>query len=131
MKKAYLGISFSNRKQFNLEIEELRNILAEKDFELFVFVDHYHFHSHEEKEMMAAAFKEIDNSDLFIAELTTKAIGVGIEIGYAYAKKIPIIYIRKKESEYSTTAAGCAEMKLEYHSMNEIKKTLDFIDKLQ
>ncbi|KXX69634.1 nucleoside 2-deoxyribosyltransferase [Flammeovirga sp. SJP92] len=125
MKKAYLGISFSNRKRFDNEINTLKEILQENNYELFVFVDQYRFQSHQEKKMMETAFKEIESSDLFIAELTHKAIGVGLEVGYAHAKNIPIIYIRQKGSEYSTTVAGCAEAILEYENETDLKQKID------
>lgn len=81
-------------------------------------MDKYNFKPNQEKEMMKVAFEEIDSSDFLIAELTTKSIGVGIEIGYAFAKKKPIFYLRKKDSEYSTTASGCSVSVFEYE--NEI-----------
>ena len=116
MKKGYLAISYSNRKLFDNEVEGLKKLFKKNNIELLVFVDKYNFKANQEKEMMKTAFNEIDNSDLVIAELTTKSIGVGIEIGYAFAKKIPIIYIRKKNSEYSTTASGSSTYNMEYEN---------------
>jgi 2'-deoxynucleoside 5'-phosphate N-hydrolase len=40
--------------------------------------------------MMRQAFAAIDKNDLLIAETTDKAIGIGIEVGYAKAKGKPI-----------------------------------------
>ena len=116
MRKAYFAISYSNRKQFDKEVESLMNLLRTNNIELLVFVDKYVFKANQEKEMMKAAFKEIDSSDFLIAELTTKSIGVGIEIGYASAKDKPIFYLRKKDSEYSTTASGCSNYVIEYEN---------------
>ncbi len=116
MKKTYLAISYSNRHLFDSEIEGLKKLFTEKNIELLVFVDKYNFKPNQEKEMMKTAFEEIDSSDILIAELTTKSIGVGIEIGYAFAKGKPIYYLRKKDSEYSTTAAGCAISVTEYEN---------------
>ncbi len=128
MKKAYLAISYSNRKLFNKEIDSLKNLFLKNNMELLVFVDKYNFKPNQEQEMMKTAFNEIDNSDLLIAELTTKSIGVGIEIGYAYATKKPVIYLRKKGSEYSTTAAGSSKYIIEYKNefdlLNSIEKIL-------
>jgi len=120
MKKAYLAISYSNRKQFDAEIYGLRTLLNKHDIELLVFVDKYNFKPNEEKQMMIKAFEEIDSSDFLIAELTTKSIGVGIEIGYAFATKKPILYLRKQQAEYSTTAAGCASYALEYDTAESL-----------
>ncbi|ANQ49548.1 hypothetical protein MY04_2174 [Flammeovirga sp. MY04] len=124
MKKAYLGISFKNRKAFNKEVEIIKEVLLQYQYELIVFVDKYSFAPHQEKEMMQTAFQEIDECDLFIAELTSKAIGVGIEVGYAFKSNLPIIYLRKKNSDYSTTAAGCADYIFEYEDVHQLEKKL-------
>ena len=125
MKQAYLAISYSKRKHFNKEIQTLTELLAKNNIKLLVFVDKYNFKENNEKEMMKTAFQEIDKSDFLIAELTTKAIGVGIEIGYAYAKEKPIFYIRKKGSEYSTTASGCSSYVIEYDSELDLRELME------
>ena len=125
MKKGYLAISYSNRELFDNEVECLKKLFYKNDIELFVFVDKYNFRSNQEKEMMVTAFNEIDDTDFLIAELTTKSIGVGIEIGYAFAKKIPIIYLRKKNAEYSTTAAGSSNYVLEYENEFDLNNSME------
>ncbi len=116
MRKAYFAVSYANRKLFGKEIKSLLNLFKKNNIKLFVFVDNYTFRSDQEKEIMKTAFEEIDSSDFLIAELTTKSIGVGIEIGYAFAKNKPIFYLRKKDSEYSTTASGCSNSIIEYEN---------------
>ena len=125
MKKAYLAISYSNRKQFDAEIDSLRTLLNKHNIELLVFVDKYNFKADEEEQMMKKAFEEIDNSDLLIAELSTKSIGVGIEIGYAFAKEMPVLYLRKNGSEYSTTAAGCAKYIVDYKDEQNLEELME------
>tara|TARA_R110001606_G_scaffold186732_3_gene334261 strand:- start:15 stop:419 length:405 start_codon:yes stop_codon:yes gene_type:complete len=125
MKKAYLAISYSNRKLFDNEVKNLIELCKKNNIELLVFVDKYNFKENEEKEMMETAFREIDKSDFLIAELTTKSIGVGIEIGYAYAKEKPIIYLRKKDSEYSTTASGCSSEIVIYKNELDLKEMME------
>lgn len=124
MRKAYFAISYSNRKLFDKEIESLLNLFKTNNIELLVFVDKYVFKKNQEKEMMKVAFEEIDNSDFLIAELTTKSIGVGIEIGYAFAKNKPIFYLRKKDSKYSTTASGCSISIIEYENELDLVEVL-------
>ena len=85
MQRAYLAISLKNRKHLNLPIQAIRETLSAAGISLFIFVDQYHFTAEQEKEMMQQAFKEIDAYDILIAELSEKAIGVGIEAGYAIA----------------------------------------------
>jgi len=53
----------------------------------FVFVDNYAFSPAREKQMMQQAMNDIDRCDLLIAKTSDKGIGIGIEVGYAKAKK--------------------------------------------
>ena len=125
MKKGYLAISYSNRSLFDNEVASLKKLFKNNNLELFVFVDKYNFKTNQERKMMKTAFKEIDDASFLIAELTIKSIGVGIEIGYAFAKGIPIIYLRKKGSEYSTTAAGSSNYIIEYASETDLIKSME------
>jgi len=127
MKTAYFGISLSNRINFDNEIQHLKNSLETRGIKLMVFVDEYNFEMGQEKDMMKAAFKEIDNSDFILVELSKKAIGVGVEVGYAYAKGKTILYIRKKESSYSTTVAGCSNFIIEYDDKVHLSKEIEKI----
>ena len=124
MKSAYLGISLSKRPEFNQEIEILRQCLREKSVELKVFVDMYSFAPNQEKQMMDKAFAEIEACEFMIAELTHKAIGVGVEIGYARAKDIPVVYLRRKGSPYSTTVGGCSDFVIEYEGLGELDRKM-------
>lgn len=125
MKKAYLAISYSRRKEFDVEVTALTQWLAQRGIDLFVFVDRYNFTGDQEVEMMATAFREIAESDLLIAELTHKAMGVGIELGYAFGQNIPIVYVRKTGAEHSTTAAGCADHIVTYSSPATLLEGMD------
>ena len=124
MKKAYLSISFQKRKELQNEIAAIQQVLSAFNIALFVFVDKHLFTKEQEKQMMQQAFTDIDSSDLLIAEVSEKAIGVGIEIGYAVAAKKPVIYLRNKQAEHSTTAAGAANHILIYGSLEDLKEKL-------
>lgn len=124
MKTAYLAISYSNRKFFNKEVDSLKSFFKTKNIDLLVFVDKYNFKPNQEKEMMQTAFQEIDNCALLLAELTTKSIGVGIEIGYAYATEKPIIYLYREGSTYSTTASGSASVIISYTNITDLIEQL-------
>ena len=124
MRKGYLAISYSNRHLFDDEVKGLKYVFEINNIELLVFVDKYNFKATEEKMMMETAFNEIDTSAFLVAELTTKSIGVGIEIGYAFAKKIPIIYLRKKNAEYSTTASGSSTFTITYENEHDLKESM-------
>jgi nucleoside 2-deoxyribosyltransferase len=98
--KAYFGISKSQRMHFNKEIEVIEQTLLDYNMSLNVFVDRHQFTSDQEKDMMNIAFKEIDDAEILIVELTNKAISVGVEVGYAKAKNKPIIYLKRKEARH-------------------------------
>lgn len=120
MKKAYLSIGYQNRRKLEAEITAIRELLSAHQMELFVFVDQYQFAPEEEQQMMQQAFRDISGSDLLLAEVSEKAIGVGIEIGYAAALGKPIIYLRHALTEHSTTAAGAAGYSVIYPGAAEI-----------
>ncbi len=120
MKQAYFAISLSNRPHFDQEIESLALALENFGFKLLVFVDHYHFAPEQAKAMMQQAFLEMDKSELLIVEMSKKAVGVGIETGYAFAKNIPIIYLKKHSASYSTTTAGCAHSFINYKDVPDL-----------
>jgi nucleoside 2-deoxyribosyltransferase len=127
MKTAYFGISKSNRPLFDKEILLLKKCLSKYLIDLLVFVDKYDFKLDQEKEMMTIAFKEIDNSSFLIVELTKKAIGVGVEVGYAFAKQKPIIYIKRKNAAHSTTVSGCSDFTIEYENEFHLSEEIDKI----
>ena len=81
-------------------------------------------------------FHEIEKSDVLLCELTTKEVGVGIEMGHAHALGKPIIGIRKIGSEPSTTMEGILSLPvLEYQNEAElalvINPLLDQVKKMR
>ena len=120
MLRAYLAISLDHRPHLASIIETLRSELKKYNIDLFIFVDHYHFSAYEEKLMMRTAFSEIDRSDILIAEVSTKAIGVGLEVGYAVAKNKPVWYLRNSSAPHSTTISGAAQEQLLYRDEQDL-----------
>jgi nucleoside 2-deoxyribosyltransferase len=118
--RAYLAISLSLRPILDPVVKTLQQVLAEYGIELFVFVDHYQFSPTQEKEMMQQAFLEIDRCHLLIAECSEKAIGVGIEAGYALGKGKQVWYLRPHNAPHSTTVAGAAHKSIVYHNTNDL-----------
>ncbi|MEM6807490.1 MAG: nucleoside 2-deoxyribosyltransferase [Bacteroidota bacterium] len=124
-KTAYFAISLSNRPRLATELGVVRELSDKLGIKLNVFVDEHHFAPHQEKEMMMQAFEEIEASDFLIAELSKKAIGVGVEVGYAKALGKTIIYLKKEAANYSTTVGGCADIKISYADPEDLKKKLE------
>ena len=59
-------------------------------------------------------------SDLVIIDVSEKGIGLGIELGYARAKKIPVIATLHETIEVSTTVKGTADRIITYKDVTDI-----------
>jgi 2'-deoxynucleoside 5'-phosphate N-hydrolase len=127
--KAYISISYHKRQSLNTALTAIVTVLDELSIEPFVFVDHYKFDTTQEEEMMRAAITELAGCELLIAETSHKGIGIGIEAGYAKALQKPIVYIRHKEAEHSTTLSGIADYRIIYKSADDLQQQLDLIIK--
>lgn len=122
--KAYISISFSRRQSMNAELDSIKETLKKFNIEPFVFVDEFKFISTQEKEMMQQVMLSIDDCDLLIAETSDKAIGIGIEVGYAKAKGKPVIYMRNKNAEHSTTVSGISDFQIVYSDEVDLERQL-------
>lgn len=127
--KAYISISYHKRQSLNSALTAIVTVLDELSIEPFVFVDHYKFDAAQEEEMMQAAITELSTCELLIAETSHKGIGIGIEAGYAKALNKPIVYIRHKEAEHSTTLSGISDYRIIYKSADDLQRQLDLIIK--
>ena len=119
--QVYIATSYSKRKQMQDELNAVKEALKKQFLIPFIFVDNYNFKPDQSKEMMQAAFAEIDKIFLLIAEVSDKAIGIGVETGYAKAKNKLIIYLRNANAEHSTTVAGISGHVLIYKDPNDLK----------
>ena len=72
------------------------------------------------EELMRRTFAEIDSSHLMVVDLTEKGVGLGIEAGYAYAKKTPIVVIAKRGSDISTTLQGISQKQFLYEKFEDL-----------
>jgi nucleoside 2-deoxyribosyltransferase len=122
--KAYISVSYKNRKSVDSEIEEIIQTLRESSISSLVFVDRYRFEPEQEHEMMKTAMSEIDSCDLLIAEVSDKGIGIGVEVGYAKAKGKPVVYLRHQNAEHSTTVSGVSDFQVIYSDITDLKQKL-------
>lgn len=124
MTKAYISVSFNNRKFVDKELRIICDTLTQFNIVPFLFVDNYCFDPTLERQMMQQAMCDIGNCDLLIAETSSKGIGIGIEAGYAKAKGKPVIYIRHRDAEHSTTVSGISDFQIIYHDNEHLKHQL-------
>ena len=122
--QAFISLSLQNRPRLTHVLDVLSDVLRQHQVTPHIFVDRYHFTAGQEKEMMRQAFADIDASQLLIAEASHKAIGVGIEAGYAAGKSIPVIYLRNGDAEYSTTLGGLSSYEIMYRNPEDLAMQL-------
>lgn len=126
--RIFISYSFADRKKFKSFDEKLRKFLKQSfGIKAYSFVFDFKKKTNN-KILMQSALKKIDESDLLIAELSYKSIGIGIEVGYAKARGKKIIYIHKIGTEVSTTVSGICDIKIEYKDilnlLTQLKKVL-------
>jgi nucleoside 2-deoxyribosyltransferase len=124
LKKAYISINYNKRQELSNELNSIIEALKEFQITPFIFVDIFKFSSDQEKEMMQQAILSIDDCDLLIADASDKAIGIGIEVGYAKAKGKPVVYMRNKNAEHSTTVSGISDFQVIYSGTKDLKDQL-------
>jgi nucleoside 2-deoxyribosyltransferase len=125
--KAYISVSYSKKKEAAEPLLAIVEALQQKGITPFVFVEQYTFDPTEERKMMQQAMLDIDACDLLIAETSEKAIGIGVEVGYAKAKNKPVIYVRHQMAEHSTTVAGISDYQIFYTNAIDLKKQLETV----
>jgi nucleoside 2-deoxyribosyltransferase len=125
--EAYISIGRVNRNLLDKEISAVTETLAAIGISSNIFVDRYSFRADQEKDMMARAMSEIDRCDLFIAEVSEKGIGVGVETGYARAHNKTILYLRHADVEHSTTVSGVSDYHVFYRDAGALKLKLEKI----
>ena len=124
MASAFLSVSLKHRNHTADSIARMEQVLQSFEIMPFVFVDRYHFSEGDEKIMMEQACRDINACDLLSAEVTYKAIGVGIEMGYAVGIGKPVIYVRQQKADHSTTAAGIATCTVIYDTLDDLEQQL-------
>jgi nucleoside 2-deoxyribosyltransferase len=123
--KAYIAIKYHVDGKNRHIIEAISNALEKNGFEtLCVFRDienwgQLHFSP---EELMTKAFECITSSDLVVIDLTEKGVGLGIEAGFAFANKIPIVTIARDGSDISTTLLGISQAVHTYATESELSE---------
>lgn len=123
--RAYIAVNYSKKEYLSEELCVITTTLEEFGIQSIVFVNTYqHTSIDDEKTMMQQALADIDQCDWLIAETSYKGIGIGVEAGYAKAKNKPVIYMRKKDAEHSSTVSGISDFQIIYTDMEDLKKQL-------
>ena len=109
------------------DVRKIINIIDSLGHETFCIVEHaenWGEKSFSPEQLMKMTFSEIEISDLLIANVAHWPIGVGVEVGYAAAKGIPIICICPQDMKLANTVAGVAETVIRYSNYPDLRKKL-------
>ena len=78
-------------------------------------------------DLMQRSFAAIESSDVFVVDLSEKGVGLGIEAGYAFAAKIPVVVIAKAGSDISTTLLGISNKLFFYRKFEDLVQFFDVL----
>lgn len=123
--KVFLSIKYYDDMRNKNLIEKICSAIENCGDIPFVFaknVQNYGKCEFSAEEIMEIAFNEINSSDVLLIDATELSIGIGIEAGYAFSKKIPIYLIAKKNAYVSNSIKGIASKALFYDKPEEIEK---------
>lgn len=126
--KAYIGIKYHENYSNKSIVNKISSILEKRGYETICIVRDIESNQqikYNPHELMKLTFEKIDICDMVIIELTEKGVGLGIEAGYAYAKKIPIITIAKTGSDISETLIGISDKVIFYDDIESIEIQLN------
>jgi nucleoside 2-deoxyribosyltransferase len=130
-RNAYLAIKYYQDNQNRQLIEELAFALNQADWSSHVVVrdlEDWGRISFTPRELMERSLNLLSTCELCVAECTEKAVGVGLEAGYAYAKGIPLILLARQGTKISTTLHGIASEIIFYDMVDELPDQLKAID---
>ncbi|MEK7554296.1 MAG: nucleoside 2-deoxyribosyltransferase [Patescibacteria group bacterium] len=123
--KAYVAFKFKEDYSDKESIEKISDTLHTAGLETVVMVRDYEKWGAVKmtpQEFMPLALRAIDDCDVFIADFSEKGVGLGIEAGYAYARKKPIIVIAKEGVEISDTLKGISKQVIFYTKPEDLAK---------
>ena len=116
--RIYFGHSkdFDYRKEYYTPIEENERLQQET----IIFPHKENINGNQTREFYT-------NLDLFIAEVSYPAIGLGIELGWAYDDNIPIYCFYKKGIKPSRSLKCITTNLIEYSSLEELSDNIEQI----
>lgn len=121
--KAYIAIKYHADHSNRGHIEGISAALEQQGFETVCItrdLEKWGEVQFDPSTLMQRTFDEIDTSDVVIVDLTEKGVGVGIEAGYAFAKRIPVVTIARKGSDISETLRGISQEILLYEQYDDL-----------
>jgi nucleoside 2-deoxyribosyltransferase len=125
MMKAYLGIKFHPDNRNRDMIDLISQVLGSCGFETVCIrrdIEKWGDVHLSPDELMAKTFEVICSCQLTVIDLTEKGVGLGIEAGYAYAQRIPVITIAREGSDISSTLQGISRDVYLYRNAGDLSR---------
>ncbi len=124
MKKIYFGCSLTHASQeFKDSIESLKNILR-KEYQILDFVG---LVKGTPRDVFLWDTKCVKDCDLFVADFTYPAIGVGYELGIALEHNKPILAVAHKDAKVTRIVLGVDHPKYTFVRYSDIKEVISLI----
>lgn len=128
--KFYLGIKFHEDLSNKGLIERICHI-AEKQNNSIICdhrdLEHWGEILFSSKELMQQTFEIIENCDAVIIEFSESGVGIGIEVGYAVARNIPVYVLLPKGNDISPTIQGVCKSCYEYETDEDLHEIFNTI----
>ena len=121
--RAFLAVKYHPDNANRLRIESITAALETCGFETTCVardVERWGQVQLDPAELMDRTFAAIDGCDVVVVDLSEKGVGVGIEAGYAYARRIPIFTIAGRGADISTTLRGISQRIFWYSRSDEL-----------
>ena len=126
MVKPYIAAPFFNAKQTQI-VEDIKAILEEQGIEYFSPKDESMFKQGDDpKDILLLNCKAICNAPFVIVVTDDKDVGTIWEAGFAYAKRVPILYIwlgYKPEMKFNIMLAASGDV---VHNYTDLSYQLEF-----
>ena len=120
--RAYLGIKYHADHSNKPQIDSTSSIIEKCGYSVTCIardIEKWGQVSFSPRELMIKTFDIIDSSDIVIIDLSEKGVGLGIEAGYAYSIKVPIITIANN-NDISSTLIGISKNHYVYENENDL-----------
>ena len=126
--RAFLSIKYHDNHQNRPLIETISSAFADMGIEIVCIVrdiEQWGTVHISAAELMKKTFEVIDSCAFVLVDVTEKGVGIGIEAGYAYAKKKPIFTIASVNADISETLKGISTKTLRYNELADLSPIAD------
>ena len=121
--KAFISIKHREDNSNRDSIQKISSALERNGFETVCVardIENWGQFEFSPADLMQGSFAAIESSDVFVVDLSEKGVGLGIEAGYAFAAKIPVVVIAKAGSDISTTLKGISQNLFLYETFEDL-----------